>query len=56
MEKILKPNFVKKKFLENGFNDFIQGVKYNPFKNRWSVSERTFINYMFYHPNLKTTN
>ena len=48
-KKFLKPNFVKKKFLENGFNDFqVQGVKYNPFKNRWSVSERTFINYMFY--------
>ena len=48
-KKFLKPNFVKKKFLENGFNDFqVQGVKYNPFKNRWSVSERTFINYLFY--------
>ena len=48
-KKFLKPNFVKKKFLENGFNDFqVQGVKYNPFKNRWSVSERTFINYMFH--------
>ena len=48
-KKFLKPNFVKKKFLENGFNDFqIQGVNYNPFKNRWSFSERTFINYMFF--------
>ena len=48
-KKFLKPNFVKKKFLENGFNDFqVQGVKYNPFKNRWSISERTFVNYMFY--------
>ena len=48
-KKFLKPNFVKKKFLENGFNNFqVQGVKYNPFKNRWSISERTFINYMFY--------
>ena len=47
--KFLKPNFVKKKFLENGFNDFqIQGVNYNPFKNRWSFSEKTFINYMFF--------
>ena len=48
-KKFLKPNFVKKKFLENGFNDFqIQGVNYNPFKNRWSFSEETFINYMFF--------
>ena len=48
-KKFLKPNFVKKKFIENGFNDFqIQGVNYNPFKNRWSFSERTFINYMFF--------
>ena len=48
-KKFLKPNFVKKKFLENGFNNFqVQGVKYNPFKNRWSISERTFVNYMFY--------
>ena len=48
-KKFLKPNFVKKKFLKNGFNDFqIQGVKYNPFKNRWSFSERTLINYMFF--------
>ena len=32
-----------------GFYDFqIQGVNYNPFKNRWSFSERTFINYMFF--------
>ena len=47
-KKFLKPNFVKKKFLENGFNDFqVQGVNYNPFKNRWSFSDRTFINYMF---------
>ena len=47
-KKFLKPNFVKKKFIENGFNDFqIQGVNYNPFKNRWSFSENTFINYMF---------
>ena len=48
-KKFLKPNFVKKKFLKNGFNDFqIQGVNYNPFKNRWSYSENTFINYMFF--------
>ena len=48
-KKFLKPNFVKKKFLENGFNDFqIQGVNYNPFKNRWSFSKRTFTNYMFF--------
>ena len=48
-KKFLKPNYVKKKFLENGFSDFqIQGVKYNPFKNKWSFSENTFINYMFF--------
>ena len=48
-KKFLKPNFVKKTFLENDFNDFqIQGVNYNPFKNRWSFSDRTFINYMFF--------
>ena len=45
----LKPNYVKKTFLENGFNDFqVQGVNYNPFKDRWSYSEKTFINYMFF--------
>ena len=48
-KKFLKQNFVKKKIQENGFNYFqVQGVNYNPFKNRWSISERTFINYMFY--------
>jgi len=48
-KKFLKPNYVKKKFLENGFSDFqIQGVNYNPFKNKWSFSENTFINYMFF--------
>ena len=48
-KKFLKPNFVKKIFLENGFSDFqIQGVNYNPFKNKWSFSESTFINYMFF--------
>jgi len=48
-KKFLKPNFVKKKFLENDFNDFqIQGVKYNPFKNRWSFSDKILINYMFF--------
>ena len=48
-KKFLKPNFVKKKFIENGFNDFqIQGVNYNPFKNRWSFSDKSFINYMFF--------
>ena len=48
-KKFLKPNYVKKKFLENGFKDFqVQGVNYNPFKNRWSFSEKTFINYMFF--------
>ena len=51
-KKFLKPNFVKKKFLENGFNDFeIQGVNYNPFKNRWSFSDRTLVNYMFFASN-----
>ena len=45
----LKPKYVKKTFLENGFNDFqVQGVNYNPFKDRWSYSEKTFINYMFF--------
>ena len=48
-KKFLKPNFVKKKFLKNGFSDFqIQGVNYNPFKNKWSFSASTFINYMFF--------
>ena len=48
-KKFLKPNYVKKKFLKNGFNNFqVQGVNYNPFKNRWSFSEKTFINYMFF--------
>ena len=48
-KKFLKPNFVKKKFLKNGFNNFqIQGVNYDLFKNRWSFSERTFLNYLFF--------
>ncbi len=48
-KKFLKPNFIKKIFLENGFSDLqIQGVNYNPFKNKWSLSESTFINYMFF--------
>ena len=48
-KKFLKPNFVKKTFLKNGFSDFqIQGVNYNPFKNKWSFSASTVINYMFF--------
>ena len=51
-KKFLKPNFVKKRFIVNGFNDFqIQGVNYNPFKNRWSFSDRTLVNYMFFASN-----
>ena len=47
-KKFLKPNHVKKQFLKNGFHNFkVQGVNYNPFKNRWSLSEKTLINYMF---------
>ena len=42
-KKFLKPNFVKKIFLENGFSDFqIQGVNYNPFKNKWSFFRKHF--------------
>ena len=48
-KKFLKPNYVKKQFLKNGFHNFkVQGVNYNPFKNRWSLSEKTLINYMFF--------
>jgi 2-polyprenyl-6-hydroxyphenyl methylase/3-demethylubiquinone-9 3-methyltransferase len=48
-KKFLKPNYIKKKLLENGFNDFqVQGVNYDPFKNSWSFSERASINYMFF--------
>ena len=51
-KKFLKPNYVKKQFLENGFNNFeVQGVIYNPFKNRWSFSEKTLVNYMFFASN-----
>ena len=51
-KKFLKPNYVKKQFLENGFNNFeVQGVNYNPFKNSWSFSKQTFINYMFFARN-----
>ncbi len=50
--KFLKPNYVKKQFLKNGFNNFkVQGVNYNPFKNRWSFSKKKFINYMFFANN-----
>ena len=52
-KKFLKPNYVKKEFLRNGFNNFeVQGVIYNPFKNKWSFSEKTLINYMFFAKNL----
>ena len=48
-KKFLKPNYVKKQFLKHGFNNFeVQAVNYNPFKNKWSFSEKTFINYMFF--------
>ena len=48
-KKFLKPNYVKTQFLKNGFNNFkVQGVNYNPFKNRWSFSEKTLVNYMFF--------
>jgi len=51
-KKFLKPNYVKKQFLKNGFNNFqVQGVNYNPFKNKWSLSEKTLINYMFFANN-----
>ena len=51
-KKFLKPNYVKKQFLENDFNNFeVQGVIYNPFKNRWSFSDRTLVNYMFFASN-----
>ncbi len=51
-KKFLKPNYVKTQFLNNGFNNFeVQGVNYNPFKNRWSFSEKTLVNYMFFATN-----
>ena len=51
-QKFLKPNYVKTQFLNNGFNNFeVQGVNYNPFKNRWSFSEKTLVNYMFFATN-----
>ena len=51
-KKFLKPNYVKTQFLKNGFNNFeVQGVNYNPFKNRWSFSEKTLVNYMFFATN-----
>ena len=51
-KKFLKPNYVKTEFLKNGFNNFkVQGVNYNPFKNRWSFSEKTLVNYMFFATN-----
>ncbi len=48
-KKFLKPNYVKTQFLKNGFNNFkVQGVNYNPFKNTWSFSKKTLVNYMFF--------
>ena len=46
--KLLRPNYLKKLFLQNNFNDFqIKGVIYNPFKNKWKYSNNTRINYIF---------
>ncbi len=47
-EKFIKPNHLKKSFLKNGFCDFkVNGVKYNPFINKWKYSNRKNINYIF---------
>ena len=47
-EKFIKPNFIKKIFLKNGFYNFENnGVIYNPVKNSWKNSNFSKINYMF---------
>ena len=47
-KKLLRPNYLKKLFLQNNFHDFqTKGVQYNPFKNRWTYSNLTNINYLF---------
>ncbi len=46
--KLVKPNYLKKVFLLNGFSDFqINGTIYNPFNNLWRYTNLSKINYMF---------
>jgi len=45
---LLKPNYLKKLFLVNGFQYFDKnGVTYNPISNTWSYSYFSKINYLF---------
>ncbi len=46
--KLIKPNYLKKIFIVNGFYNFeFCGVSYNPFRNLWRLCESSDINYMF---------
>ena len=51
-DKLIKPNFLKKLFLQNKFSQFeTQGVVYNPINNLWSYSKSEYINYLFFAKN-----
>ena len=51
-DKLIKPNFLKKLFLQNKFSQFeTQGVAYNPINNLWSYSKSEYINYLFFAKN-----
>ena len=46
--KLIKPNYLKKKFLQNGFSSFqSENVLYNPLNNSWKNSNFSKINYLF---------
>ncbi len=50
--KLIKPNHLKKLFLQNNFSQFdVKGVMYNPFNNLWNYSKKEDVNYLFYARN-----
>jgi 2-polyprenyl-6-hydroxyphenyl methylase/3-demethylubiquinone-9 3-methyltransferase len=47
-KKFIRPNYLRKHFLYNGFSEIeIDGVLYNPLKNTWKSSKFSKINYIF---------
>ena len=51
-DKLLRPNYLKKLFLQNNFSQFdVKGVIYNPFNNLWKYSRTNSINYLFFAKN-----
>ena len=48
-QKLIKPNHLKKSFLQNGFSSFqSENVLYNPINNSWKTSNLSKINYLFF--------